>query len=283
MDPVRIALIAALTVAVACRSDKAPEPSAAPAATSQSLPAPRPPMPDEPPRFGWQTPLSVPVDDLGEDHGRQIRTRYRLDVCPNADGTLSLTRRELKIVTINGVAPSIEVAKKAEAAVDLPPMTVDHRGAFIKDEAWVAWRLADLWQNWVELWLHVDPKRGNPQDVSEQNIGDGARTVVTFTGLTDDHRARFEARRDLSKNEVWQMTKDVMLKRGLTDVEVAKMTKAAHEEMDVETDWPELRPWYAHSRKTVQFSKEGAEHDLIEDRQYRFDWHASGREKPTCP
>jgi hypothetical protein len=227
--------------------------------------------------------MSAAVEETGDAQGRRIVSRYWMDVCPDVDGMLSLVRRDLELATINGVVPS-DLVKKAQAAdAGLPLMTVDHDGAFVKEDPSNAWRLADLWHGWVEVWLHVDPKRGNPQEISVQNVGDGTRILVSYRALTGDHHARFEARRELDKDEVWQMTKDEMLRAGISDVQVLKMTRGAEEKMEVETDWPEVRPWFAHSRRTVHFAEGFNERELVEDRQYRFDWHADAGDRPKCP
>ena len=224
--------------------------------------------------------MSAAVDETGMTQGRSVRSRYWMDVCPSSEGALRIVRRDLQLVAINGVAPSPEMTEKLKNAdADMPDWIVDPSGAFVEDNPWSAWRLADLWQGWVELWLHVDPKRGSPQEVSSPNIANGVATLVTYTGLTDDHRARFEGRRRLSKDEVWQMIKDSMLKRGISDVQAAKMTRDAEETVEIETDWPAVRPWSVHSKRTVHFVND----EYVEDRQQRFDWRAPKDGRPTCP
>jgi hypothetical protein len=286
----RAAIVLPLAMA-ACHSDKTEDsdpPGQAAALRSSPLPpptasAPLAPMPDERPRFAWHAPLSVSIDETGGFKGRQIRSRYWLDACPAKDGAMLMTRRDLQLVAINNAPPPAKLAAKIDGAAEgLPDFTVDRAGEYVVVGDQVPnWQLADLWHGWVELWLHIDPKAGNPQEVSTKNIGDGARTTISYKGWVKDRVARFEARRDLTKDEVWQLTKDRMLRAGLQDYQVAKITRSAEETMDVETEWPALRPRFAHSKKTVLFSQGADEREFIEEREYRFDWNSG--EKARCP
>jgi hypothetical protein len=266
---------------IACRTEKAPEPATV--AVAARPPAPSASLPPDPPRFAWRAPLAVPVEETGNSAGRQITTRYWLDLCPARDGAIAIARRGLEIVSINGVAPPADVVKKAHDVEEpLAAMVVDHAGTFLPQDDRTAWRTGDQWQGWVELWLHIDPSRGSPQDVSAKNIADGQPVTVSYGGLSDQHRPRFEARRRLSKDEVWELTKLTMMQAAISDVDLAKNTVDAEEIVSVETDWPEVRPWSASSRKRVRYRSGGGERLYAEDRQYRFDWRSSFQQKPSC-
>jgi hypothetical protein len=286
-----LAMLSLPGLAPACHTEKSGEPTPA-AAALESAPPPPPtqpsqpagPLPDESPRFTWKPPLSVPIEESGSLKGRKVVSRYWLDVCPTKDGNLQLSRRDLQLISVNGRPAPQKLTEIVDdgGAEGVSDMTVDHAGRFVYTNPTIDWRLGNLWEGWVGIWLQIDPKGGNPQEVATQEIGNGARTLISYRGKVGDHFA-FEAHRDLNKDEVWQMTKEQMIRSGLQDYQVAKLTRSAQQTLNVETDWPELRPWFAHARRTIVFASAGDEKQFVEEREYRFDWNASKKEKAKCP
>jgi hypothetical protein len=299
----------------ACRSDKAPEPAPAPVAATATTDPPA--LPTQSARFVWHPPLSVPVVEKVESSGPRLELRYWLDVCPGKGGTLLVSHRGLKVAAVDDVPASdpglAQVAERAEAAAAaLPTMVVDRSGAFVdatgfremmdrltasyprqdfsslkqllaSGDAAVVFKpaLASRWQTWIDLWLRFDPTRGRSQEIASDDAPGGSTTLISYKGLTAEHRVRLAATRVFSEDEVRQLARlggtDLAAGNGIASPPQAEVLS------EVETDWPDVRPWWAHTRKTMRGAAGGKEIRIVEDRQYRFDWHTPVLGQPSCP
>jgi hypothetical protein len=318
LDPWTVLSFAlALAPAPACRSEKAPEPAPAPATVASSA-APVP-LPTQPPRFAWQPPLSALVDETAQQQGQRLQLRYWLDVCPGQSATLLVNHRDLRVTAVNEVSTSDpQVARQAESieasASALPTMVIDRRsGALVAATGLTEMmdrlsqtyprqdfsslrrsvtsggaalifkpELASRWQSWVDLWLRFDPSRGPSQEITGDDARGGSTTLVSYKGGTTDKRVRFVATRLFSESELRQIGEFIAGKTGVADLDLDGGQRSAEVLSEVETDWPDVRPRWAHTRKTMRATAEGKVVRLVEDREYRFDWGVAAHGEPRC-
>jgi len=290
--------------ASASRSGSSPAPSDAAADTPQADP-----LPAGSPRFVWKVPLSVGVEEDVEQAGQQMRFAYHLDVCPGEGGNVLVSHRGVTVTQLNGVPVTGKDRpprlKQIEAAAsNLPTMVVDHSGAFLHGTGYpelikhatttfpgpefaelreflasgqappiLDATLRQLWQAWVGVWLRFDPTRGASQDVSD---ADPKASVISMSygGLTPEHRVKLAAHRVPTQDELAKLA-------GVAGGADAG-DQAAVLDWNVETDWPDVRPWRARSRRIATATVQGKEQRITDDHLYRFDWQPSAANKPRC-
>ena len=264
------------------------------------------------PRFSWKAPLSVAVEEDIDQQGQHMQFAYHLDVCPGEGATLLVSHRGVTVTQVNGVPtagkePTAELRQIEAAASTLPTMVVQRSGAFLHGAGYPEMiqhatstfggpefaelrkflasgqappildaTLAQLWQTWVGVWLRFDPAHGASQDVSELGAAPGASVIsMSYGGLTPDHRVRLAAHRVPTRDELAKLA-------GVT-TGVDAGDEAAVLDWNVETDWPDVRPWRARSRRVATMTVQGKERSVTDDHLYRFDWRPSEANRPRCP
>jgi hypothetical protein len=285
-------------------SSSATTPAAAPAPSASAPPSGLP-------RFAWTAPSSVGVTEDVEQQGQRMKFVYRLDVCPGEGGGVFVSHRDVTVKEIAG-APiaggdhAAEVRQIEAAASALPTMIVDRSGVFVRgtgypemiERAMAAFpgeefaqlrtfltsgrapeildvTLAQLWQTWVGVWLRYDPSHGAVQDAKDLGAGpDASRIHLSYGGAGPEHRVKLAAHRVPTRDELAKLA-------GVTGGVQPGASPAAVLDWDVETDWPDVRPVRAHSRRTATMNAGGTERTQSEDHTYTFDWRATAY-KPQC-
>jgi hypothetical protein len=268
------------------------------------------------PRFAWRGPLSIQVDEKAEQQGHRVRFSYLLDVCPGPAKTTLVTHRDLHVTEIEGTPttgpnPPKEARAVEAAASTLPTLVVDPLGNFERGSGYpeMLRRLAanfpgedftelrklidsgqaasildatlgDLWQGWVSAWLHFDPAKGATQEVAlDKDSGAGvSRPRLGFDGFTPDHHVRLHARLVPSRAELEQMAAGAGATGGGENA-----IRGAELVWSVETDWPEVRPYKAHSQRRALIHAKGKDTPALEDHEYTFVWPEKGAKPPKCP
>lgn len=267
------------------------------------------------PRFAWRGPLSVRVDEKAVQDGHRVSFTYALDVCPGAGGKTLVTHRDLHVTELEGSPvtgsnPPSEVRTVEAAASTLPTMVIDAYGNFERGSGYpemlkrlaasfpgedftslrqlidsgqaasiLDTSLGQLWQGWVNAWLHFDPAHGPEQElvINADGGGEGSRPKLGFDGFTPDHHARLHARLVPSRTEIEQLAASRGASGGNGDgVRGAELVWA------VETDWPEIRPYKAHSQRRAIVHARGKDTPAMEDHEYTFEWPAKGAKPPKC-
>jgi hypothetical protein len=264
------------------------------------------------PRFGWGGPLSVRVNEKTKQQEHKFEFTYFLDVCPGAEGTTLVAHRDMQLSEFEGQAitggQSPPMVRKLEAEVSMvPTMVIGAHGHFEHGSGYPAllkqlsasfpgenfstlrkWidtgqaptmldpTLAQLWQGWVGAWLHFDPARGVGQEIdSDADGGAGAsRPKLFFDGFTTEHYVKLHGRFPLSRVELDQMVANT---GGSAD-----SVRNAELVWRVETDWPAIRPWRAHSQRTAVVKVDGQDTPVSEEHDYVFTWPAQGAKPPKC-
>ncbi len=240
---------------------------------------------------------------------------YHLDMCPGPGGTLQVNHRGVEVTQVDG-APTAgkektpELRKIEAAASALPTMLIDRSGVFVRGAGYeemikratktfpgpefadlrgflasgqapaiLDMTLAQLWQTWVGVWLLFDPSRGPTQETKDFDAGPDASPIrLSFGGLTPEHLVRLAAHRVPSRAEMAKLA-------GVTGPAGPQKLpeQTAVLDWNVETDWPDLHPVRARSRRVVSMTVQGKEQSVADDHVYRFDWSRSEADKPQCP
>jgi hypothetical protein len=258
----------------------------------------------------------VRVDEKTEQQGHRIRFDYLLDVCPGREGTMLITHRDLHVTELEGAPttgpnPPNEVKTVEAAASTLPTMVIDPSGNFERGSGYPEMlkrlsasfpgedfttlrqliddgkaasildsTLAQLWQGWVGAWLHFDPARGATQEIlggADGGLRDG-HPKLYFDGFTRDHNVKLHARLVPSRVELDQLAANAGAAGGPGDgISGAELV------WNVETEWPNLRPWRAHSERHALIHAQGKDTRMSEEHDYVFAWPAEGAKPPRCP
>jgi hypothetical protein len=241
---------------------------------------------------------------------------YHLDVCPGPGGTELVSHRGVTVTQVDGVPTSKEKTPELRqieaAASSLPTMVVDRSGVFLRGTGYAEMikraatafpgeefaglrdfmasgrapaildvTLAQLWQAWVGVWLRFDPAHGATQSASDLDAGPGASPIaMSYVGAGPDHRVRLAAHRVPTHEELLRLAGAT---GAMDPAQAANVSQAAVLDWDVETEWPEIRPWHARSRRSATMTVQGKEQTVAEDHVYRFDWRPSEANKPQCP
>jgi hypothetical protein len=257
----------------------------------------------------------VPVEEDLEQTGDRVTFTYRLDVCPASEGMLRIAHRDFHVTQING-----QTATDAVPAQDLhriqsltslrPVMFIDHAGTLVAvgkvvemidriasaypDVDFSAMRrlvvegsavdyfkqmMETIWLRWVEGWMQVDPSRGSEQELSPSP--DVTPSLIKYLGSTSEHRARFSSLRVLSPREASQFT-GTIFRALLPDLDADAAMDHVTTLVEVETDWPGVRPWVARQHNKVHFSYAGTEQTMVMDVRTRFDWRAANAKDVKC-
>jgi hypothetical protein len=273
-----------------------------------------PALPSQSPRFAWKAPLSVPVEEEVAKSGQRVSLRYRIDVCPGKGGLLRVDHRDMRIARVNDVPMNQDTAgvEQLEATLAaMPTILVNAKGDFVDATGYTKMldrlasaypkqdfsavrrvlatpngaatfkqELANRWQVWIEAWLAFDPQRGSPQQGSD---ADGT-TPLTFRydGRSSVDRVRLSARRSLPDDEAKALLSNMGKAMGVSDLDLGSAVSEVTFSLQVETDWPELRPWAATSRTAMRMRVKGEERQLTEQHEYRFNWAAATSEPSRC-
>lgn len=232
------------------------------------------------PRFAWKAPLSVHVSEDASKDNRSATLSYWLDVCPEPPDRLSVAQRDLRFVTLMGkpatspeVAPALAQLQPIIAAI--PRLIIDARGDIqsveglpeliariraavpdapladqlqktLQDPALVQAAVtgaADRWQVWLHAWLTTDPRTIPPS------------AVITPQRV---HLTQTSTARDIPDPNGSGAKLDLTV------------------EINTDTEWPDIRPWTASSKKTAHFTLKGESVTRTETHRYRFDWGTAG-------
>ncbi len=309
MHGARTVLVASLTALslCSCRSKQVPEPSST--HTSDDVPAATPTLaaPAGRPHFSWKAPRSIPVQEDIEKQGQKQQVQFVLDVCPATDGTLLVTQRDLHLTLVGGVptASALSPAERQQveiAASELPTMIVDRAGSFVGvtgiDEmvarlaravpgldlsalrsgvgsaatrTALQGELATRWLDWVGLWQAYDPSQGASQAVTVDGGAASTATTIDLKGSSDG-RVKLRAHRSLTASDLGDLVQALGPLLGDAGVDMNQVLRGGDSVMDVDTEWPELRPRHAHMRTSIRFVLAGQEQTMIEDHTFLFDW-----------
>jgi hypothetical protein len=135
---------------------------------------------------------------------------------------------------------------------------------------------ASRWRSWVELWLVYDPKHGNPQDLNGSN--EAGSITVSYDGIDEQGHAHLSARSSIGGEQARRFGAELQS----TNPGLAGSAVEVHTLIDVETDWPALRPWRVRTSESVEFST-AARNVVAESSEYRFDWGAAGPDAECTP
>jgi hypothetical protein len=115
------------------------------------------------------------------------------------------------------------------------------------------------WLDWVGLWMRYDPSRGVTQEVTIDGAGGSFSTIVESKGSAEGH-VKLRAHRQISAADLGPVARSINPLLGDAGIDMSQALQGGDSVMDVDTEWPELRPRHAHMRSTVRFSWEGREH-----------------------
>jgi hypothetical protein len=274
-------------------------------------------LPKGSPRFSWKAPLSVSVEEDVDQQGQHMQFAYHLDVCPGDAGTVLVSHRGVTVTQVNGV-PTAGKERTAElrqieaAASALPTMIIDRSGAFVRGTGYAEMikraatvfpgeefadlrafmasgqapaildvTLAQLWQSWVGVWLRFDPAHGASQEATDRDAGPGAsRISMSYGGLTPEGHVKLAAHRVPTKDELLRLAGAT---GSMDPAQAASISQAAVLDWNTETEWPDIRPARARSRRSATMTVQGKEQTVAEDHVYRFDWRPGEANKPQCP
>jgi hypothetical protein len=107
--------------------------------------------------------------------------------------------------------------------------------------------------------------------VTIDSVGGAFSTFIESKGSAEGH-VKLRAHRELSAADLGPVARSINPLLGDAGIDMSQVLQGGDSVMDVDTEWPELRPRYAHMRSTVRFAWEGREQTLVEDHEFRFDW-----------
>ena len=146
---------------------------------------------------------------------------------------------------------------------------------------------AARWSAWVEAWLGIDWSQGSEQTTEApflQADPSGKlmlKRVSSYLGRPRPAELKLSARTTVEGEQLRQLLRGVSAASD-ADLSAAEIRGKLETVMEVETTWPELRPSWAHTRKSTAIEVDGERQDAVEDHVYRFDWAGSAREKGKC-
>jgi hypothetical protein len=236
--------------------------------------------------------------------GTKVALRYAVDVCPAPDDRLLIETRGLRVIRVNDQPPSEPASsafRQVEVTSVVPAMVVGRSGAFLdtantsemldrvaalhpgqdismlrtaQQGGYFKGLAASRWRTWVELWLAFDPKLGNPQNIQGPDRGG---FTVTFEGLGEGRRAHFTARNSITGERARTFGDSVRA----SNPDIAAPVRDVRSALEVETEWPELRPWRVHTSEVVRFVSD-TQKVLAEEHEYRFDWNPVDEGAADC-
>jgi hypothetical protein len=139
------------------------------------------------------------------------------------------------------------------------------------------------WRAWVELWLHFDPSKGQHQKPWSGFDPADAGDALSVLGVAPG-RVSFSVVRRLGGVNAIQKTQALLRAFGAEPLsaEADSADIASELTIEVDSEWPDLKPLTAYTRKDVRVSVQGKELRQMEEHSYWFDWEASLGATPAC-
>jgi len=254
---------------------------------------------------------AIPVRETVEKRGRRAELSYRLVLCPNEDGKLSVEHRDTRFVSLNGMpaddpsmAPTLRKLEPVMSAIPHLIISADGQyegvrgwgqvleqvGALLPEEgqaelqrlrenprarALVELAVGRRWQTWVGTWLAFDPSRGFlEREVTLVPMGEPVPLRVEMDAKPGDEQGwwRLRATTRAGGRKAKAMMADALQAMGGKDVKPEGLEIEIVSIREAETRWPVLRPRWAHSRKEIYLSHGGRRRERVEDHRYDLDW-----------
>jgi hypothetical protein len=246
---------------------------------------------------------------------------YTLHACAKRGGGFTIAHRAFRIVSLDGIAASDQrvaaaVDQLAPVTAAIPLIVVDAQGRFADiqgleemmrglEKAFPKKKLAPIrgllknpaqvqllkqaaafrWRAWAEAWLSYDPALGRSHPVEAAAPVPGADRgagELAFEGRTVRRAARLSASTKLEGNDAKRLVAAVLAAVDVPAADLDSMKVSASYRVNVETEWPEIRPHRAKTEKLVRVDVDGTTREALESHDWVFGWDGSKNAKAEC-